>query len=1411
MSQEKSQSDPERKNKSNAAPKPPRKRRRPRPAFVTLLLLVTISAGYYALYVVRHGDELRDYYLRRLLVSAENAEQEIDRLWHNVERNLESPEKIDLIPAIESNGGDACGELLSKAQIGEAGQANGSVITVAGWDGGDAVLCFSSSADPKTAKLATLLESKLPAEDFDSVLLTRQNGDVLLMLQSHNMVLDIVRLDIEERSGEEGQSADHEQESEPGITLEHTSIGELSFAETTYLAFVQPMRIPIRLDWPINDERANTSTGEQTWYLVGLKESSRFRSEAMAISPTALLLIFSVVVLALFALPYLKLRFIGSREALHRHDVLVLTIALVIATSGITFALLELHMRDTIQQQIDERLSAVADDISGKFRRELQSLDAQLRALTNLRDSQCSEDSCCLEPASKDGTGRARVKLLSCGIGGSGLPLSDYPFFEMVYWMDEDGKQKEKWSVKTETTTLINVKDREYFKDARDLKFTNRMVDPDAEKGWSVESIRSKNTGEVASVLSQRVEPKTDVIVAAAYSPLLSVIEPVLPPGFEFAIIDAQGDVLFHRDPTRNLSENLFEWTNKEDRLRASVLVGNERLTTGVKYRARDYRMYLRPLPGTQWSLVVLYDDLDIRLARVDILTVAFFFYLIYLFALLSMYFFLWWRTQDTPQDPFFVWLWPDRHRSRVYLGYLLIAAINIAAWAVLFRYGSGSGFQGQVEIVVGSSLLGLITLGFAFRLLRLENSKEYQHDEGDKDHNRLRPFGWYAVTVVVSVLLLPDHPWIVGGAVAVVLAALHVITSKLSRAENVVEAPPAIWRGLYLTAVCAVVGVIAILPPFMFYAAAHDEIMELFAKREQLFWSASLAERYDRHLERFGKIEIEAGQEARVRTELGLRVPDEHNSAVRELDSTGWVDLGAAWDIHGAGASWTAMERPMEDVCSAPDEDQRVTSRLITGFAAEWLPGYTAESDELRALAYAGDSPTRCWRNSADANSLVFDQERYRRDVRFGENADPGSEAAFVDLRLSSPHVRFQLPGLEFLPWIIVLLVAVALISMTKNLLRLVYLMDLMLPEFLGGDSWPEGTGRRHALVLRAPHEDAPARENGSGAYSIDASRLETDIAVEKLQERALDAGEDTVRITEFHVGLWDPQVAERKLLLLERLLASGKRLEVHSDINPMHYFVMRSRDYFRGLAQSGPDLGRWSAVLAKFTRCRTKREAKSSRIGLLQRLRQEQPKHGVESTTRALQFLARECSPNPELEEIAVAIVRHPDFEKLAKADDFPEPIINQVLDQAEPYYRLLWSISSKDKRMVLYHVAVHGFVSWRSRDLVHRLCNRGLIKMDPHPKLMNESFWQFVRRAEMPEVLEQWTEEAGASAWARLKGPVAVALVLAIVFLFSTQPQLLRQGMAFTAGLAAMAPALIKLFSMLLQSRIGSGSQG
>ena len=50
-----------------------------------------------------------------------------------------------------------------------------------------------------------------------------------------------------------------------------------------------------------------------------------------------------------------------------------------------------------------------------------------------------------------------------------------------------------------------------------------------------------------------------------------SLIGPVLPPGFAFAVIDRSGKVLFHSDRQRNGNEDFFVETDNNRRLRAQV------------------------------------------------------------------------------------------------------------------------------------------------------------------------------------------------------------------------------------------------------------------------------------------------------------------------------------------------------------------------------------------------------------------------------------------------------------------------------------------------------------------------------------------------------------------------------------------------------------------------------------------------------------------------------------------------------------------------------------------------------------------------------------------------------------------------------------------------------------------------
>ena len=81
--------------------------------------------------------------------------------------------------------------------------------------------------------------------------------------------------------------------------------------------------------------------------------------------------------------------------------------------------------------------------------------------------------------------------------------------------------------------------------------------------------------------------------MAAITIPMRSLIDPVLPPGFAFAVIDHAGKVLFHSDRQR-WHEDFFVETDNNRRLRAQIAAHSaEHLN--IRYWGSEHRAYLKP------------------------------------------------------------------------------------------------------------------------------------------------------------------------------------------------------------------------------------------------------------------------------------------------------------------------------------------------------------------------------------------------------------------------------------------------------------------------------------------------------------------------------------------------------------------------------------------------------------------------------------------------------------------------------------------------------------------------------------------------------------------------------------------------------------------------------------------------
>ena len=97
---------------------------------------------------------------------------------------------------------------------------------------------------------------------------------------------------------------------------------------------------------------------------------------------------------------------------------------------------------------------------------------------------------------------------------------------------------------------------------------------------------------------------------------------------------------------------------------------------------------------------------------------------------------------------------------------------------------------------------------------------------------------------------------------------------------------------------------------------------------------------------------------------------------------------------------------------------------------------------------------------------------------------------------------------------------------------------------------------------------------------------------------------------------------------------------------------------------------------------------------------------------------------------------------------------------------------------------------------------LVRRGLVVLDPEPRLMNQSFTMFVRQAEKLDTITDWENELPSGAWAKARLPILATIgaigVAAVVFAIWSGQQLT----ALIPLLAAGAPALFATLSRMVR---------
>lgn len=451
--------------------------------------------------------------------------------------------------------------------------------------------------------------------------------------------------------------------------------------------------------------------------LIGLVEKGSFEQERLGISTVAVITLSVIAILVLLAFPLMKLVLMGNYERLSLSDLLLAVMSAILGTFIITQLIIDGYgFNGPDRKRRSQQLVELSNELVGSMTDELRLIREQL---TEVDTREFGAE------GAKDQTLVWRDTALAPS-------LEIYPYFQSIYWVDSRYHLTKEWTSKPELAPKIVLSDRKYLTGLEAGNGWRLRSDGDSLPPFRLESLLAKTTGEQLAVVSipsiggmTSSGPRTAAVFLTTQ--LRSLHNPVLPPGFGFAIIGEKGKVWFHSDARRNLQENFLEETDEPSLLAA--IENNAELRISGSYLGADHEFFVRPLSGMPLYLISFRETNIYRSTHAQILSMTFF---LILAAFITGLSFILVQILVNPRSPLlkndqftFDWLRPDRNRKKAYRELILINLANLALAMILSPL-----FQHGLPVLCMIGLLYIYTFILAFLKLNRNTHQEFQWEE---------------------------------------------------------------------------------------------------------------------------------------------------------------------------------------------------------------------------------------------------------------------------------------------------------------------------------------------------------------------------------------------------------------------------------------------------------------------------------------------------------------------------------------------------------------------------------------------------------------------------------------------------------------------------------------------------------
>jgi hypothetical protein len=1229
---------------------------------------------------------------------------------------------------------------------------------------------------PLQRLVTPLFVGEIQSDLFDSLALATTDGRVIL--QSGNPDLAISNL------SKLWRRSDSKSQAELGSdAFAHSAdVFDVRVSGSDYTLFIRGCCEAMRA-FSSKGEQAPVLAGGHGWVLAGLVPASRFSAAAYAFPFPAIRVLSALLLLAVFAAPFIKFLLIGQLQRVTAHDVLLVGVCALMAASFVTLFAMDRYAVSSLTDTLDAQLQTLASNIRANAKQErdrafaqvaqLEQIYTERRRANTLGDPEGlrREEASCdggtrlenvVPPQSGEPSSHAnRPGGSAADVRGSHGPSSTFDTFVLI---DARGCQQVKWSYGSLVTPLISVKSREYF--------NHWQGNAPADQPF-VEPIRSATTGTLEAVLSTPSTVRDNGIeVAALTIPMRSLLNPVLINGFGFVVVADDGRVLFHSDPEHNLSENFFAETDQSRRLRALVAAKHSELLN-INYWGDGHRAFVTSMnsEGFPWSLVTFYDRQLLDTVNIEWFLTAVVFILFYCsaYVLIGLGTVLLRPTYRAP------WVWPDFAHSATYLRLFWSYVFFAAAWLAALRLVD---LPERLWIIC---VLPLLAWALAFVTL-----------------NRTRR-PWMGVFFVGSTIVVGSLwlvlAWVIYDRDSLIWRSAFLGVIALASSPHLVTfserggtgfhrmAPP--LNLSYGLAAGALLVLVAVLPAVTFFTIAHNVHIGTLVRHAQLSFARDLSERE--------RAEPRAEGQTPVLAERRLTPC---RGATQDL-WTASCDPGIYSDFFFC--TRRVGDSPDCDQASGPVTGHESKTHAITvpQILEEMLPFYSEAAVKSRELMHDG----------TDESGWTWNQRG--RELTFASRESPQILFASA-MPLLTGNGPFSAD--RFLVMLVGFMAIIAtIVSIVRFGLRRIFVADLTMPLW---------SGRRGEVPVMSGPNLFLLSKNDAATFLQPSSYCEIDLRTvqagaeaqrswfdEEFEKVAQLASERNVLISHFDDRVYDQAFNDAKLSFIERLLHVLHRTVIVVSAVPPNVFLDAGSSPAGVGSAGGSSLAgsRWSSLLAEFSLIPI--DAPGDPAPPLEERRRTLPWQagGVSELlwqVNALRFsyssrFLDDENQDPFVRGVWLQVLPYAWHADRRAPLDLSQLLV-EVGERLENYYRGLWSSCTDSERVVLAHVAADDLVNEKDSRIVRALMVRGLIRRHPYFRVMNETFRRFVLSTESTR--EMTALEGQVSSWDTVRWPFLIMLgALAAVF-FTTQHELFNQTVGVVSAVAAGLPAFVKIVSLI-----------